>query len=86
MTGTWSAAWEGVQWWCGEHSLAVFGNRESLQGETDHFRHLFLHFGEIDSRLMRSYLPKLPQNAVSAVLCDSKSGGTFRALGCTPGL
>jgi hypothetical protein len=26
MTGTWSAAWEGVQWWCGEHSLAVFGS------------------------------------------------------------
>jgi hypothetical protein len=36
MTGTWSAAWEGVQWWCGEHSLAVFGNWEGWQGRLFH--------------------------------------------------
>jgi hypothetical protein len=36
MTGTGSAAWEGLQWWCGEHSLAVFGKLGELVGEAFH--------------------------------------------------
>jgi hypothetical protein len=32
MTGTWSAAWEGLQRLCGEHSLAVFGSLGELAG------------------------------------------------------